>query len=90
MIGSEVILIPDTGEQFTRCLKTAALYSERIYCISSIAPRIVKGLFSSKARQPGEPTLRFLEATKAHDADFSLLRREGILAACRGEFVSMA
>ena len=80
MITSEVLLLPHTGEQFTRCLKTAALYSERIYCISSIAPSLMSKLCTSSARPPGTATQGFLDAAKAHESDFALLSREGILA----------
>lgn len=80
MISSELLLLPDTGDQFAQCLKTAALYSEQIYCVSSIALDLAKETFASGAEQPGEGTLRFLEAAKAHESDIALLQREGIAA----------
>ncbi len=78
MIGSDVLLFPDTGEQFARCLKTATLYSERIYCVSAAAPEIQE-IFANEGLEPGESTLKFLAAAEQHEGDFALLRRENIL-----------
>jgi hypothetical protein len=52
MIGTDVLLFPETGEPFVRCLKTAALFSERIWCFSSCAPKIVKDLFKAGDANP--------------------------------------
>ncbi|MGH9655460.1 MAG: hypothetical protein ACRD6B_18605, partial [Bryobacteraceae bacterium] len=80
MISSELLLLPDTGDQFAQCLKTAALYSEQIYCVSSIALDLAKETFASGAEQPGVGSLRFLEAAKAHVSDIALLQRVGFAA----------
>jgi hypothetical protein len=79
MIGFDLLLIPDTGPQFARCLKTAALYAENIYCVSSIAPKLVRELSSDNSSRFGERTKQFLDASALHEKEFGLLRSEGIL-----------
>src|ERR1700761_6214456 len=78
MLGPDVLLLPDTGEEFSSCLKTAALYSEHIVCLSSAAKRLVRTIFGEN-HEISEPTKRYLDAAKEHEVDFALLEREGIL-----------
>ena len=38
MIGSNIILFPDTGEEFISSLKTAILYSEKVHVLTLSTP----------------------------------------------------
>ena len=39
MLGRDVLVFPDTGEDFVRTLRTAALCAGRVHCLTFVAPR---------------------------------------------------
>jgi hypothetical protein len=78
MIGTDVFLVPDTGDSFLCCLKTAVMFSERVCCIGALAPEVVNHAVEN-GRQLGPQSRQFLDACAQHESDFALLRREGII-----------
>jgi hypothetical protein len=41
MIGTDTLLFPETGHDFLCCLKTAVMFSERVYCLSAASKQMV-------------------------------------------------
>jgi hypothetical protein len=76
MVGGELILFPDTGPAFSKSLKVASLYAERVGSLSMIAHRLVRAV--RRYHTGGTAADRFLEAAQSHESEFRLLRREGI------------
>src|SRR5438105_1131556 len=57
MINSDVLLFPDTGPDFVRSLKTAVLYSERVYVLT-LHPRVLPRLLGTAMEDPTLSQLR--------------------------------
>ena len=82
VIGSHVLLFPDTGADFVRALKAAALYSESVTVPTVYDIAWVRGACADIARAQGHVSPKaqaYLAFVREHQRDIALLKREGIL-----------
>src|SRR2546426_9753779 len=61
MIGSEMLLYPDTGPEFLRALKLAVLYSRRVHVLTLLDDTLVESFLAGEPPQEtsaSQPNLR--------------------------------
>jgi hypothetical protein len=90
MIGSDVLVFPETGPEALLAIKTAALYAERIQVFSTCDiddPQLVKMFRAFLRRTERNPALltaagrllKYWESAKSSQSDLRLLAKEGLL-----------
>jgi len=93
MLGSDILLFPDTGDEFIRALKTSVLYSRRTFAYTNVLSPYVSGsqeviLMHSLMKRAQEmemgpgPKRRFVEYAAfvaTHNSDLVMLQKEGVL-----------
>jgi hypothetical protein len=86
LIGSEVLLFPDTGPDFNRVLRTAVLYSEKVQVITILQPpefvERVTTEWASLGRSDlvsAQRTVNYFRFIRDAASDLRLLTREGLV-----------
>jgi hypothetical protein len=51
IIGSEILLYPDTGPEFLRALKMAVLYSQRVHVLTLIDKPLIESFLANPIQQ---------------------------------------
>ena len=51
MIGSDILLYPDTGPEFLRALRMAALYSQRVHVLTLVDKAIIENFLTWAASE---------------------------------------
>ncbi len=60
MIGSEILLYPDTGPEFLRALKMAVLYTRRVHVLTLLDQELVESFAAQSSAQPLEKSIERL------------------------------